>query len=153
MKKDQECQARGGCKEKTVFFMCESHWNMVPKALKDFAFGHLDRDPTRVSEGCSDALKDVIEYVYHHEKTRGHEWLPVVGYKGFYEINQYGQIRAIGSTSLMTWGVNSSFYPQVKLLNRLPWHRVHVLVARAFLGPCPDGHKIWEVNHEDGHKM
>jgi hypothetical protein len=151
MKKDQECQVLDGCKEKAVFFMCDRHWRMVPKALKDFMTGHLDRDPDRLSTGCRNALGLVVEYVFHREKTRGHDWKTIVGYENLYEINQYGQIRTVGSKALMTWEVNSSFYPQVKLKNK--WHRVHVLVARTFHGPCPKGHEIWEVNHEDGHKM
>jgi hypothetical protein len=43
-------------------------------------------------------------------------------------------------------------YPRVNLFDRgnIQCRLVHVLVARAFLGQCPEGH---EINHKDGNRV
>src|SRR5579863_2556812 len=82
-------------------------------------------------------------------------WLPVVGYEGFYEVSDCGNVRRIAKTRN---GKNPkrgnrfqsvlAGYVRIALtgINRRQFY-VHVLVARAFLGPAPEGH---EVNHKDG---
>ena len=88
-------------------------------------------------------------------------WLPVVGYEGLYDVSNWGRVR-----SLDKWVKNQSgayfkpgrilklcpgHYPNVKLSKAgvLRTREVHVLVAEAFLGPCPEG---MEVCHGPGGK-
>lgn len=85
----------------------------------------------------------------------GEEWRPVVGGEGRYEISSLGRVKSLlnryGHERVMflsTW--LSSGYPTTAIRKR-DWKRsrpvaVHVLIAEAFLGPCPEGH---EVNHKD----
>ena len=82
------------------------------------------------------------------------EWKPVVGYEGVYEVSSQGSVKRVGKAFGATPGrilaqhPNHSGYPGVKLRNKGndKTMLVHILVARAFLGPCPDG---FEVNHKD----
>lgn len=78
-------------------------------------------------------------------------WKPVVGYEGIYDVSSYGRIRRV-STGLILAGSLSANYPYVVLcMNGLEknW-RIHVLVANAFLGICPEG---FEVNHKDLNRL
>jgi len=87
------------------------------------------------------------------------EWRPVVGYEGLYEVSSLGQVRSLDRTVVLgntrknverklkgkilkqhkdkkgTWYVNLNNYG----LSRTS---VHSLVARAFLGPTPEGKEI-----------
>lgn len=90
------------------------------------------------------------------------KWLPVVGYEGLYDVSERGGVRSYRrtgksgtfSTALpMTLAISNVGYPRVSLRTvgavRAKHHTVHRLVARAFIGPCPDGHN---VNHKNGVK-
>ena len=79
------------------------------------------------------------------------EWRPVLGYEGFYEVARRGLVRRIGAGRALKAGSRKGPYPRVSLCRGGIVRRllVHVLVARAFLGPCPEG---YEVNHRDGDK-
>lgn len=82
------------------------------------------------------------------------EWRPVVGYEGLYEVSDLGRVRRLerlvaGSTAgtrrlkprLRKTAVVRG-YAVVQLTDESGAHemcRVHRLVLKAFVGPCPDG--------------
>lgn len=90
-------------------------------------------------------------------------WKPVPGYESKYEVSNLGRVRSLGRS---VWchgqtkagyfsykkgrelrpGLASTGYPCV-VLGRGNTQNVHVLVALAFIGPCPVG---CEVRHIDG---
>ena len=86
-------------------------------------------------------------------------WAPVVGYEGVYDVSADGKVmRVAGGRKGATPGrvlrpsPTSDGYPSVPLAGGSPGsrsHMIHTLVARAFLGPRPEGHQI---NHIDGVK-
>lgn len=86
-------------------------------------------------------------------------WAPVPGYEGRYDVSADGQVMRVRYTNGATPGqvlkpsVGRTGYHQVRLYAGTRgsgrWHKVHRLVAAAFLGPCPSGH---QVNHKDGDK-
>jgi hypothetical protein len=89
------------------------------------------------------------------------QWRPVVGYEGTYEVSNGGQVRSVDRTITFTDGrvrkyagkqlsrYQADGYWKVTLKQQDTGNRVHVhvLVAAAFRGPCPDGQ---EVCHNDG---
>jgi hypothetical protein len=85
-------------------------------------------------------------------------WKPVVGFEGKYEVSITGQVRSVDRQvrcragklrssrgQLLAPQNHSRGYAQVGLCSRV--HLVHALVARAFIGPVPEGK---EVAHWDG---
>ena len=85
-------------------------------------------------------------------------WLPVPGFEGIYSISDQGRVRrdrlGHGATGGRIRRLSPSLhggYLCVTLHDRRRTQRayVHLLVAHAFLGPCPEGQ---EVNHKDGIK-
>jgi len=85
------------------------------------------------------------------------QWLPVVGYEGWYDVSNWGRVMRkkeyrttfagkILKPSLDSWG-----YPSVSLYRNGKKHpaKVHRLVMAAFIGPCPE---CKQVNHIDGDK-
>lgn len=90
------------------------------------------------------------------DDDRIEEWRPVVGWEGVYSVSSSGRVRrdARGPSTRPGRGLkpsNHNGYAQVGL--RFAGSRatvaVHLLVARAFLGPAPGGH---EADHVDGNK-
>lgn len=88
-------------------------------------------------------------------------WLPITETDGRYEVSNDGQVRIVGSDiSGRRRCVGRILKPSLrgkylKVGLSLPDRRrvdrsVHVLVACAFIGPCPSGH---EVNHKNGRKL
>lgn len=89
-------------------------------------------------------------------------WLPVVGFEGFYEVSDLGNVRSFGR---LKWGGKAYYWVEGRTLVRSVDGRgylnvnlsgirkitrtVHSLVADAFLGPRPVG---MEVCHNDGNK-
>lgn len=75
------------------------------------------------------------------------EWKPVVGYEGLYEVSNQGRVRSVHGTNgvavgqLMKLRPNWCGYSRVSLRRdgKERDHKVHRLVAVAFLGPLPDG--------------
>ena len=87
------------------------------------------------------------------------QWLPVVGYEGFYEVSDMGRVRSLDratpmktATGKMTMrrvagrilkpGTAGRGYPYVNLMRehkRQKTRDVHRLVLEAFVGPKPDG--------------
>lgn len=77
------------------------------------------------------------------------QWRPVVGWEGLYEVSSEGRVRSFrrgANGRVLRPGIASHGYPTVAL-GRGNTQSVHVLVAAAFLGPCPEGQ---EVRHRDG---
>jgi hypothetical protein len=80
------------------------------------------------------------------------EWKPVVGYEGFYEVSNDGQIKTVKTGHIR---VNQKRrYAEVKLSTPdTPRtngnHYVHRLVAEAFIGSAAG----LEVNHINGDKL
>jgi hypothetical protein len=83
-------------------------------------------------------------------------WRPAPGYEERYEVSDWGRVRSLPRQSgddtptplIMRQQPNSKGYPRVPLRRdgRMRQEFVHLLVATAFLGPCPDGQ---EVHHKD----
>lgn len=70
-------------------------------------------------------------------------WLPVVNYEGWYEVSDLGRVRRIRGKDgkILKPIYYEGGYCRVHLCRegvRRKW-AVHILVARAFIGPCPDG--------------
>lgn len=95
-------------------------------------------------------------------------WKDVVGYEGLYQVSDMGRVRSLDRVvTLNRWGrtdykhikgimlklnPTTAGYSSVRLCGRTPKAKhalVHILVAAAFIGPCPPKH---EVNHKWGIK-
>lgn len=91
-------------------------------------------------------------------------WVPIPGWSARYEINAYGEVRSLdmtvgarnGKTAVrigrkLALARNTNGYAVVTLTNGTdrPQFLVHRLVARTFLGECPQG---LFVLHTDGDK-
>jgi hypothetical protein len=93
-------------------------------------------------------------------------WKDVVGYEGLYEVSNLGKVRSVEHlVRCVRHGKEAQRTIYRVFINgriRKGYHRialtkdhlrtefpVHRLVARAFLGPRPEGH---QVNHKDGVK-
>jgi hypothetical protein len=84
-------------------------------------------------------------------------WLPVIGYEGYYEVSDLGNVyrlKAAGSRRpgyCKFYGDPPYGYLRVSLCRdgKDTLRRVHKVVAEAFLGPCPEG---MEVLHGPGGK-
>ncbi len=88
------------------------------------------------------------------------EWRSVVGFETYYEVSSLGRVRSITRIVNGSWGPRKhrgkvlspspqkSGHLNVHLSVRgvVKTHRVHTLVAAAFIGPCPHGK---QVNHID----
>jgi hypothetical protein len=91
------------------------------------------------------------------------QWLPVVGYEGYYEVSDQGQVRSIDRQVPATvYGKDivrnmrgriikprlGHGYPTVTLSkNSIHEHRrIHRLMLLAFAGPCPDGMEGCHIN-------
>lgn len=77
-------------------------------------------------------------------------WLPVVGYNGLYEVSDLGRVRshARGAPRLLKPGPSGKGYLTVSLwrFGKGQTNYVHILVARAFIGPPPEGHEVRHLN-------
>lgn len=81
--------------------------------------------------------------------TAAEEWRPVVGYEGWYEVSDQGNVRSAKTGQLKSQRLNWQGYRRVGLYKnqRVATRPVHILVAEAFIGPRIAG---IEVNHKDG---
>jgi hypothetical protein len=79
-------------------------------------------------------------------------WKAIPGYQGLYEVSNYGNVRSIryGKERLLKLINNGNGYFKVNLSkdNKMKHCQIHKLVAMAFLGHHPDGHKEI-INHKD----
>lgn len=88
-------------------------------------------------------------------------WADVPRYKGFYEVSDQGRVRSLDRVTrgrngkprivrgrILAYSYKCSGYTTVRLsVEGVPETiRVHLLVARAFLGQCPDG---YVTRHKD----
>lgn len=94
------------------------------------------------------------------------EWKPIVGYEGYYEVSNHGNVRGCerwvdgcrggGLRLRKQRPLRHNLSDQGYLIVRLSKHRigktyaVHRLVAAAFLGPRPEGQ---EIRHLDGSRI
>lgn len=79
------------------------------------------------------------------------EWKPVVGYEGFYEISDNGEIKSLIKNRLLKPCIHKKGYLVVTLTkgNAHKHYYVHRLVAAAFI---PNIDNKEQVNHIDGNK-
>ena len=89
------------------------------------------------------------------------EWKSVVGYEGFYEVSNFGNVRSLDRVvkwkksemrvagSLLTPHLRPDEYLSVNLCKsgERSCMLVHCIVGQAFLGPSPDGQT--EIDHID----
>lgn len=94
------------------------------------------------------------------------QWLPVVGYEGYYEVSDWGNVRSLprqgtlynGGTrwyggkllALSNSGNNGYLRVHLSRKNKTRHHLVHHLVMFAFIGPRP--FKGADILHEDDNK-
>lgn len=84
------------------------------------------------------------------------EWEWIKGYEGLYQISNMGRLKSFrrNKDGYICSNVNKNgWYLTVNLydsLNRRKTFRIHVLVAKAFIGDIPKG---YHVHHKDGNKQ
>lgn len=73
-------------------------------------------------------------------------WKSVAGWEGYYEVSDFGRVLSVRSGKLLK--LTYKRYVKTGLwFGNIQFNKyVHILVAEAFLGPCPSGK---EVNHKD----
>jgi hypothetical protein len=77
-------------------------------------------------------------------------WRDVVGYEGFYRVSDQGRVRSLHNSGRIRQLVRHRSGHLIVCLcrsGRRKTHRVHALVAEAFIGPRPQD---MEVRHKDG---
>jgi hypothetical protein len=75
-----------------------------------------------------------------------HLWKPVLGFEGFYEVSNQGQVRNARTGRVLRPGPSNFGHLSV-VLGRGNTRMVHALVLEAFVGPRPKGK---ESCHFDG---
>lgn len=85
-------------------------------------------------------------------------WLPIKGYRGLYEISNYGRVKCLdyrktGEPEILHLHARKGHYLMVGLRTgtKFRYFRVHRLVAQAFL-PLPKEGQCY-VTHLDGNKQ
>jgi hypothetical protein len=83
-------------------------------------------------------------------------WKPVVGYEGLYEISNTGRVKSFKSriTKILKPCMNNNKYLHIGLLldKKMKTHRIHQLVAMAFLDHVPCGMKV-VVDHINDNRL
>jgi len=92
---------------------------------------------------------------------RDETWVSVAGYEGIYEVSDLGRVRSVDRVSmsslresqaikgrLLKAGIAGTGYLTVSLCKegKPRTHTVHELVARAFIGPRPEGADIDHID-------
>lgn len=77
------------------------------------------------------------------------KWLDVDGFAGLYQVSESGQVRTLSRGMAVLAQHPRGGYMRVRFhrAGASSYANVHVLVAAAFIGPCPPG---LEVRHKDG---
>ena len=88
-------------------------------------------------------------------------WRPVKGYEGFYDVSNFGRVRALRAYNglvpgrIKTARKHTEGYLTVGLwCNNVEQScYVHILVAEAFIGECPVGCEVdhWDRNKRNNH--
>ena len=121
------------------------------------------RYPQKARKLCRRHYGNLMEYgdpfgppVAPREDLEGDEWRPIPEWEGLYEVSSAGRVWSVRNRLLLTLTVGYFGYLEVALCwlrtrpegtqQNLPVHR---LVARAFIGPRPEGAVI---RHLDGDK-
>jgi hypothetical protein len=99
-----------------------------------------------------------VQPTFTAEEIQSEIWKQVPGYEGSYEISSLSRPRSLKTYHGRTFGhilrvsPMAGGYLKVTLSKnaKLRTWAIHILVARAFLGPPPEGK---EVNHIDGNKL
>jgi len=83
------------------------------------------------------------------------EFREIEGYEGMYQVSNLGRVKSFwyGKERILKGGINSRGYSAVVLYkdNKIKTRSIHQLVAVAFLGHKPCGHKL-VVNHINFYK-
>lgn len=121
----------------------------IPKAFKDEGYKVLDCN-------FDEVLDSWITIVDMHDKFP-EEWRSVRGYKGLYEVSNWGRVRSLNyrhtsETKIIMTVKHKSGYMIVLLYKngKRKQTLVHRLVYEAFNGEIPEG---YEVNHIDENKV
>jgi len=74
-------------------------------------------------------------------------WLPIAGYEGMYEVSDLGRVRSLPRFHAGGRVLKPSYCGPVASVGlrrdgRSRTFSIHGLVARAFLGPCPEGMEV-----------
>lgn len=83
-------------------------------------------------------------------RKRGVErWLPVVGFEGFYEVSDLGNVRSLYTGNLLTPGPHPGGYLLAHLYvnGHHTARTIHSLVLTAFVGPRPPKQEALHDNH------
>jgi len=91
------------------------------------------------------------------EDLPGEEWRPVVDYEGWYEVSNLGRVKRVmpgfgtfpGRLCKQTLTVAGYYHMGLCKNGISKILLAHALVAKAFIGPYPEG---MEINHKDGDK-
>jgi hypothetical protein len=82
-------------------------------------------------------------------------WRWIEGYEGDYKVCNFGRVMSVkfGKQKILKNRLNKRGYYQIILWKNGVYknYRVHLLVARAFLPPCPgdygSGAHLWQIDH------
>jgi len=82
------------------------------------------------------------------DHTVSERWLAIVGFEGFYEVSDLGRIKSLHGNGCIRATPLVRGYPSLFLSRsgQKTFCYVHILVARAFIGPCPDGKEVAHAN-------
>jgi hypothetical protein len=79
------------------------------------------------------------------------EWRPIAGYEGLYEVSNRGRVRRAGRRRCLKLDRHWRGYLRAQLYGaggRRRFHRVHLLVAAAFIGPRPAGQTVDHLDED-----
>lgn len=121
-------------------------WGEFYKGMTDGLkpYGHYD-------DGYRDAMDNVDDWMDENQvEVDPARWIPIAGYEGLYEVNQWGQVRNKDGLLLRQRLKRAKYtvYKKVSLYKDGEYKHlyVHRLVAQAFI-PNPQGFEL--INHKD----
>jgi len=87
---------------------------------------------------------------YNSDMTE--KWKPVTGWEGLYDVSDHGRVRSWsrykkGACLALAPEKDGYLVSQFAADGRKEQFKVHQIVLREFVGPCPDG---MQVSHKDG---
>ena len=79
-------------------------------------------------------------------------WKPVVGYTDYYEVSNTGMVRRIQTGHILKPRISNGYcLVDLRVTCKRRYHRIHRLVAIAFIGPPPTPKH--EIRHTDGDRQ